>query len=213
LTNAIYFKGDWVSPFQKQQTRGEEFHIAADRNVSVPMMHQTKEFNYLEGEDFQALEMPYAGDALGLVAFLPRKEDGLATFEQVLTADKLAGWLNKLHKQEVQVTFPRFRTTTEFQLKDTLSEMGMALAFNPDKADLSGISEEEKLFLSAVVHKAYVDVYEEGTEAAAATGIAVGKAALVATPVFRADHPFVFLIRDRRTGSILFLGRLSDPRA
>jgi serpin B len=211
LTNAVYFKGSWAEQFQKQRTRDEPFHVTADRQVQVPMMNQTSHFKYLKAPTLQALAMPYAGDDLSMVILLPAKVDGLAALEKDLTADHLTGWLATMRSANVQVVLPRFRITAEFKLNDTLSAMGMPLAFSA-RADFSGMDGKRDLFLSAVVHQAYVDVNEEGTEAAAATGVVVTlSAAPAAPPVFRADHPFIFLIRDNRTGSILFLGRFMEP--
>jgi serpin B len=211
LTNAIYFKGDWQEPFKKDQTRDAPFQLSSTEKVNVPLMNRTGEFNYLEGDNFQALELPYAGKDLSMVVLLPKKVDGLADVEKTLTAEKLASALAKLRHEEVVVSLPRFQVTSEFSLKGTLAAMGMPLAFS-DKADFSGMDGKEDLFLSAVVHKAFVDVNEEGTEAAAATGVVIAWKSLPARQVFRADHPFLFLIRDRRSGSILFLGRLVKPR-
>jgi serpin B len=213
LTNAVYFKGSWAEPFPKQQTREQPFHTSADRQVRVPMMQQTSHFKYLKARNFQALDLPYADGDLSMVILLPTKKDGLAALEKELTAERLAGWLAKMRSDEVEVSLPRFRMTAEFQLKDTLSALGMSQAFSAGEADFSGMDGKRDLYLSAVVHQAYVDVNEEGTEAAAATGAIVAEAkAVLNPPVFRADHPFVFLIRDNRTGSVLFLGRLVDPQ-
>jgi serpin B len=210
LTNAIYFKGDWDAQFKKDRTREAPFRVTAGEKVTVPLMSQTGTFPYLDGDGFQALELPYAGKGLALVVFLPKKVDGLADFEKALTADSLAGWLAKLHEQKVIVSLPRFKVTSDLSLKDTLAGLGMPLAFS-ERADFSGVDGKKDLLLTAVVHKAFVDVNEEGTEAAAATGVAVGVKSEAVYPVFQADHPFVFLIRDRRSGSVLFLGRLVNP--
>ena len=216
LTNAIYFKGDWASQFKKDQTRDEPFHLTADKKADAPLMHQTGEYAYFDDGSFQMLEMPYAGKDLSMVALLPKKIDGLADLEKDLTADKLAGWVGKLHPQEVIVALPKFKTEQRISVKQTLSDMGMKLAFDDQKADLSGIGgEPHELYISDVIHKAYIDVNEEGTEAAAATAVIVATPSAVRveppTPVFRADHPFLFLIRDTRSGGILFLGRMADP--
>jgi serpin B len=213
LTNAIYFKGDWLYPFMKPLTKDEMFHVTATQQVTVPMMNQTGFFKYLDGGSFKAIELPYVGDALSMVVFLPKEMEGLAAFEQTLTIQKLTEWLSQLQMREVTVAFPKFIVTAEFQLGDVLSAMGMPLAFS-DAADFSGMSSEEVLTLSHVIHKAFVDVNEEGTEAAAATGV-VARATAAGPPpeVFRADHPFVFLIRDIRSDSILFLGRLTQPKS
>jgi serpin B len=212
LTNAIYFKGDWLRQFKKDATREEAFQLGGGKGVKAPLMHQTGTFGYLDGGTFQALEMPYAGKDLSMVVLLPKKVEGLADLEKSLTPDNLAGWLKKLREREVEVALPRFKVTSEFQLKPVLSGLGMPLAFSPGKADFSGIDGSRKLFITAVVHKAFVEVNEKGTEAAAATGVVAGADSALVTPVFRADHPFVFLIRDRRSGSVLFLGRLADPK-
>lgn len=210
LTNAIYFKGDWASQFKKDATRNQPFHLSADKSTQVPMMSQKGKFGYLETDTFQALEMPYVGKDLSMVVLLPKKVDGLGALEKDLSADRLAGWLGRLREREVQVILPRFRTTSEFALNDVLSELGMKKAFT-SAADFSGLSGRTDLFISAVVHKAFVDVNEEGTEAAAATAVVSARKGEVGGVRFRADHPFVFLIRDRRSDSVLFLGRLAQP--
>jgi serpin B len=213
LTNAIYFKGNWASQFPKDRTQDGPFQVTAQEKVTVPFMDKTEKFNYLDGGTFQALELPYVDKDLATVVLLPKKADGVADFEKTLTVHNLNEWLGKLQEHEVVVALPRFKMTSEFSLGDTLAAMGMPLAFSP-AADFSGMDGMKYLFVSAVVHKAFVDVNEEGTEAAAATAVvAVGASSgAPMTPVFRADHPFVFLIRDRRSGSILFLGRVTDPR-
>ena len=214
LTNAIYFKGDWVSPFKKALTKNEPFHLSADKKADAPLMHHTGEYSYLDGDTFQALELPYSGKNLTMVVLLPKKVDGLADFEKELTADNLAGWIGKLREQKVIVSLPKFKTTQRISLARTLAEMGMKKAFTRG-ADFTGMGGEPgELLLSDVIHKAYIDVNEEGTEAAAATAVGVKASAAFRprpTPVFRADHPFVFLIRDKRSDSFLFLGRLADP--
>jgi serpin B len=215
LTNAIYFKGDWTDPFEKNATKEAPFHISAHRQVDVPLMSQQDDFRYWAGDGVKVLELPYGKGDLAMLALLPDKIEGLPALEAGLTTESLSRWLSGLRKQKVQVSLPRFTLTSQFQLADVLGAMGMIRAFRPGEADFSGMSSQEELFLSAVVHKAFVDVNEEGTEAAAATGIAVGTTSFVVPQepvVFRADHPFVFLIRDNRTGSLLFLGRLANPQ-
>jgi serpin B len=215
LTNAIYFKGDWVTKFDKKQTQDEPFLIAAKNKVNVPMMQRTGEFNYLREESLQVVELPYAGKELSMVIFLPAKADGLAEFEQTLTAEKFQQWLAKLRPFEgLPVALPRFKMTKEFQLENVLPNMGMSDAFNPQVADFSGISPVAKdkwWYISNVIHKAFVEVNEEGTEAAAATAVLVKPGSIAARPSFRADRPFFFVIRDKRTESILFMGRVLDP--
>jgi serpin B len=213
LTNAIYFKGDWTAPFQKRATAPAPFHLGKDKQIEVPMMHQTASFGYFDGGTFQTLELSYLGSDLAMDILLPKQADGLAEFEKQLSAERLAGWLGKLRGNEVVVGLPRFKCTAQFMLNDALSSLGMPMAFTP-QADFSGMDGQKDLFFSVVVHKAYVDVNEQGTEAAAATGVGVrAVAAMHKKIIFQADHPFVFLIRDRRSGAILFLGRLENPSA
>jgi serine protease inhibitor len=213
LTNAIYFKGDWATPFQKKATREDKFSTSASDSVKAPMMHQTNRFGYLDGGSFQALEMPYAGKELSMVVLLPNQVDGLADFEKTLTPDNLKSWVGKLRPERVEVALPKFKMTNRFEMNKTLSEMGMPLAFS-DKADFSGMNGSKNLYITGVFHKAFVDVNEEGTEAAAATGVVVGERSAPAQKArrFHADHPFVFLIRDVSSGSVLFMGRVSNPQ-
>ncbi|MBP1721772.1 MAG: proteinase inhibitor serpin [Deltaproteobacteria bacterium] len=211
LTNAIYFKGNWARRFKKDRTREEQFWMEPGTAVMVPMMNGQDEFGYLEDEMLQALELPYAGDSLSMIVLLPRSIDGLGAIEDTLAADTLTARLDAIRKREVRVSLPKFTMTSQFELARTLGSMGMPEAFS-GAADFSGMTGGRDLFISAVVHKAFVDVNEEGTEAAAATGVAMRlTAAPVSPPVFRADHPFIFLIRHNPSGSILFLGRLTRP--
>lgn len=216
LTNAIYFKAAWDQPFYEQATRPGPFTLSGGKSADVPMMHQMAEFRYLKEAGFSALQMPYADDAFSMIAFLPDANDGLPAFEKSITAEKLDQWLQRLHQstaRDVRVTFPKFKMTQQIDLRKVLSEMGIKLAFSP-AADLSGMNDgKERLLITAAVHKAYVDVNEKGTEAAAATGIAAGRAALINNiATFTADHPFLFVIRDNRSGSILFMGRVQSPK-
>jgi serpin B len=211
LTNAIYFKGKWAHQFKPQSTQDAPFTFQNDEKVTIPMMNQKEHFGYAETEQIQILEMPYVSDDLSMVVLLPRKTDGIRELEKQLNADNLATWLGNIRKREVLVYFPRFKLTSEFGLADVLKEMGMPDAFSGN-ADFSGMTGNRDLFISAVIHKAYVDVNEEGTEAAAATGVMMKATSVEAPPpVFRADHPFIFLIRDNHTGSILFMGRTVNP--
>ena len=215
LTNAIYFKGNWRDQFEKEATQDAPFYVSADKEVTVPMMHQIERFGYRAAEDMQILEMPYADNALSMVVLLPKDKEGLAELEKRITHDDLRDSTRGLRPREVSVFLPRFTMTSQFSLKDVLQSMGMTLAFDEGRADFSRMSRSEQLFISAVVHKAFVDVNEEGTEAAAATGVIMAPTAAPVQeepPVFRADHPFVFLIRDNRTGSIVFMGRVANPK-
>ena len=212
LTNAIYFKGNWASQFKEEKTAEAPFTLANGEKVNAPMMNQTARFNYMEAEDFQGLELPYVDNELSMIILLPRRLEGLSDLEKTLTSENLAAWTAKLRKREVIVSIPKFKMTSQFSLASVLKSMGMTDAFTAN-ADFSGMTGKKELFISAVIHKAFVEVNEEGTEAAAATGVAMRLTAAVPdrTPVFRADHPFLFLIRDNISGSILFIGRLMNP--
>lgn len=214
LTNAIYFKGNWARQFKKDQTQDAPFILAGGRTVETPMMNQTAEFGYMETETLQGLELPYVEKELSMVVLLPRQPDGLSKLEESLTSENLSQWLARLFSREVVVSVPKFKATTQFSLASVLQSMGMTDAFSSD-ADFSGMDGKKDLFISAVIHKAYVDVNEEGTEAAAATGAVMKLTSLGPSekPVFRADHPFLFLIRDNKSGGILFIGRVMDPKA
>lgn len=217
LTNAIYFKGSWAIEFNKKATKDEPFFIDGSKEGKTAMMHISSAYRYHEEAGFQALELPYKGKELSMVIFLPKKKDGLAEFEKSLSAAKLNEWLGKLRMEDtVIVSLPKFKMTSEFSLAKTLSDMGMKLLFSQG-ADLSGMNGKGGLFVSDAIHKAFVDVNEEGTEAAAATAIVVRPTSARVdpkpTPVFKADHPFFFAIRDHRTGSVLFVGRVTDPTA
>ena len=218
MANAIYFKGDWASPFKKDQTEDAPFTVTSNQKVTVPMMLQQAKFGYLDTHSFQALELAYEGQDLAMVVFLPRKVEGLPELEKSLTPERLRTRLARLRQREVIAYVPRFRAESTFMLNEALAEMGMRLAFDLSGADFSGMSGSERLFLSLILHKAYVDVDEKGTEAAAVTALIAPTCArwhwpqIERIPVFRADHPFLFLIWDRRSGTILFLGRVTNPK-
>jgi serine protease inhibitor len=215
LTNAIYFKGKWDTQFKKEATKNLPFHLSVDATINVPMMHQMHAFKYGEIDSIQIIELPYVGNRLSMFVLLPKEVDGQQSLEEKLTHINLDKWTSTLREQEVDVYLPKFTMTSAFSLKDVLQAMGMTAAFNSQNADFSGMDGKKDLYLSAVLHQAFVDVNEEGTKAAAATGvIETVKSDRGFLMTFRADHPFVFLIGDDTTGSILFMGRLvSPPRA
>lgn len=215
LTNAIYFKGNWASQFEKDKTKDAVFTLINGKKIDAAMMNQMAEYNYMEGDNLQVLELPYVDNELSMIILLPKETDGLGRLEKELTAEKLSRWLGELRKRKVIVSVPKFKQTSQFGLVDVLSSMGMTDAFMPSAADFSGMNGRRDLFISAVIHKAFVEVNEEGTEAAAATGVVVGITSVGPRqiPVFRADHPFLFLIRDNHSGSILFIGRVMEPKA
>ena len=211
LTNAIYFKGDWLTQFDPKKTRDGRFFISDEKAVEAPMMSLKSDFGLYESDDLQVLEMPYDGERLAMVILLPRARDGLADLEAALSAEKLDEWLKGAAVRETQVILPRFKVTSRFDLGQTLKQMGMPLAFAPGRADFSGMNGKRDLFIGKVIHQAWVEVDERGTEAAAATAVGMMTTSIQRPPLFNANHPFLFLIRDRETGSILFLGRVVDP--
>jgi len=218
ITNAIYFKGTWVREFNPDETVEEEFRVSPDRTVTVPMMRRTDEdaiYPYTETDTLQVLEMPYAHGketGISMIVLLP-KDDNLTALEGALDAETIEELRDSLVEQRVRVVFPKFRLETDYTLSQILAEMGMPTVFSCD-ADLSGMDGTDMLFVDEVYHKAFVDVNEEGTEAAAATAVVVsfkGAPGGDTTPVFRADHPFVFFIVERDNGTILFAGRVVNP--
>jgi len=211
LTNAIYFKGDWASQFDKDRTEDADFFVSPDKTVTAPLMYQKEAFKYGQTEKLQILELPYKGDELTMLVLLPKAKDGLVALENELTAQKLTEWQKQLRNRDIEVHLPKFKMTSEFSLSGILEKMGMPEAFS-EKADFSGMTGKKDLHISDVIHKAFVEVNEEGTEAAAATAVIMKTFAMLAPPpVFRADHPFIFLIQDTKTESILFVGRVVDP--
>jgi serpin B len=234
LVNAIYFKGLWDTPFDKNLTRDGDFHVTSDKTIKAKMMHMTGQFMVGGDSEKQILMLPYVGgdfrddlkpkpavgtsinSDLSMLIFLPKGQDGL---------DKAADWLkpgviesllvNFAGRTEAEIAIPRFTMTSGFELSQTLSDMGMTDAFT-SKADFSGMDGSRNLMISHVIHKAFVEVNEDGTEAAAATGVGM---ALTAAPMkrepvkFIADHPFMFVIRDNKTHSTLFVGRVVNPAA
>jgi serpin B len=211
LTNAIYFRGDWSQQFKVSETRDDRFWLTRDKAVTVPLMTQKGDFSYGKNEDMQLLALPYVGDRLSMIVLLPNEVDGLSKLEATLTEDTLASSLPLLKKRAVRVFLPKFTITAEFNLEKILGAMGMPDAFTP-QADFSGMTGNRELYINAVIHKAFVDVHEKGTEAAAATGVAMQLFSYGnPPPEFRADHPFLFLIRHNPSESILFLGRVADP--
>jgi serpin B len=214
LTSAIYFYGKWQDPFVTTRTQPAPFTLPAGATVEAGFMNQTAHFGYAETPSAQILEMRYAGEEIAFDVLLPKTPTGLPGLEKSLTPENLTGWLGALTTRNVQVSLPKFRVESEFSLRKELSSMGMPTAFT-NKADFSGIDPKRGLAISAVVHKAFVDVSEQGTEAAAATGITMRTTAMrmpEQAVVFRADHPFLFVIRDTRAGVVLFIGRLMNPR-
>jgi serpin B len=218
LTNAIYFKGEWVKQFNKDNTKEENFRTYKDGIVKAQMMQRTDEkaiFNYTEDSNLQILEMPYSGDELSILLLLP-KNDNLEKLESLLSTKKLLEWKKDLKEQRVKIYIPKFKFETRYLMTNDLKSMGMPTAFS-SLADFSGMTGYKELKINEVIHKAFVEVNEEGTEAAAVTSVEMRPMSISSPqkkpeiPIFRADHSFIFLIQQKSTGNILFMGRVVNP--
>ena len=218
LTNAIYFNAAWLHQFKDRNTRDRQFHLLDGGTVTVPMMSQTEKFGYASGEGYQAVELPYDGEELSMIILLP-DEGRFREFEESLDADIVSDVTNGIEYRQVSLTMPKFEFESKFKLVDTLKAMGMPDAFDWRKANLSGMGISEcsggggNPFISAVIHKAFVLVEEEGTEAAAATAVVEKEVSGPADPPIEVtvDRSFLFLIRDSATDAILFVGRIEKP--
>ncbi len=210
LTNAIYFNAAWQYPFEERATSPGVFYLLNGDEVTVPMMEQQESFSYTEGDNYQAVELPYDGRELSMVILLPNSGQ-FETFEEAIEYQQVKDIIENLGKREVRLTMPKFEFDSSFGLKKTLIDMGMPVAFSAG-ADFSGMTGEKDLFISDVIHKAFVSVDEAGTEAAAATAVIMELTAMPETPVeVTLNRPFIFLIRDIETGAILFVGRVMNP--
>ncbi len=213
LTNAIHFLAKWTRQFDPGDTQELDFWLTPEKKAKVAMMIQDSFFGYKEYDSHQVLEMSYQGGRLSMFVCLPKKIDGLEELEQQLSIGTYKEWTSPPPSRQIKVFFPKFRSTGEYSLKDYLKALGMQEAFT-DKADFSGIEPRKELKIDAVVHKTFIDVDEVGTEAAAATAVVMEVQAALPQPEipeFRADHPFLYFICDRQTGTILFMGRLVEP--
>jgi serpin B len=207
LVNAVWFKGLWALPFDRKLTMNVPFHVNSEKTVSALTMHVTEHFGYGQNGDVQVLELPYLSNQVSMVIFLPRKSDGLPEFERTFTASGIRH-LQEMVATKVAVSLPRFTATSGFDLIKPLQTIGILDAFSPSASDFSGITTEKPFFVEAALHKAYVDVNEEGTQAAAPTLLSFTNGGFL---FFNADHPFLFMIRHNPTGAILFIGRVVNP--
>jgi len=211
LVNAIYFKADWLDQFDAGDTFDVPFHLLDGSTVEVPMMHQGMHIPYLQGDGFQAVELAYAGNTAAMDIIVP-DEDNFEAFDAALDTETLNGIFSSMQPTSVELGLPKFTFTSDFGLADQLQSMGMKDAFDRNLADFSGMTGNRDLFISDVVHKAFIALDEDGTEAAAATGVIVG---VTSAPMFDinlvVDRPFIFVIRDLQSGQILFMGRVVNP--
>jgi serpin B len=210
LTNAIYFNASWLHPFNENATSSGQFHLLDGPDVTVPMMRQTEGLGYAEGDNYQAVELPYDGQELSMVILLPGAGQ-FDTFEKSLDGALVKSVTGKLARRQIALSMPRFEYESSFGLKQALSTLGMGVAFT-ENADFSGMNGRRDLLIQDVLHKAFVSVDESGTEAAAATAVIIGVTSAPAEPLeVKVDRPFIFLIRDIPTGSIIFVGRVLNP--
>ncbi|MCX6250220.1 MAG: serpin family protein [Bacteroidetes bacterium] len=215
LVNAIYFYGDWDKPFKKTSTMPAEFSQIDGTQIMVPFMNQHDRYNYYEDSKIQALEIPYKDNKASMVIFLPTNKKGIGEFEKLFDYKYYLEIISSFQTNEVRLSLPKFQTTCKINLGSTLAQMGMSLAFSPDSADFSGMTGKRDLYVSEVIHQAFIDVDEKGTEAAAATAVIMMTTSARPSPdikVFDADHPFVMVIKDNTTGSILFFGKIMIPK-
>ena len=217
ITNSIYFKGTWVTQFSGDETRESDFWMDSTESVMADFMNVHAKFDYAKVDGAQMLRMPYEGGRLSMLAILPDGRDGMSGLDSTVSAMQIERWRQDMRPQEVIVSVPKFTTKAHYDLMGPLSSLGVSDVFDPGMADLSGIAyvpPDQNLYVTKAVHDAYVDVNEEGTEAAAVTTVvSVRESLSLPPPRFTADHPFIFIIQDDESGAILFMGRLSDPTA
>lgn len=212
LTNAIYFKGTWLTQFAPEETNEQDFKVSETETVKAEMMQLVdtdEKFNYFSDEEVEVLELPYTGEDLSMFILLPREND-IAGFEEAISLEKIEQWQKGLQEIKIDIYLPKFKLKTKYFLPEKLKNMGMLDAFSAN-ADFSGMDGTRNLFISDVIHQAFVEVNEEGTEAAAATAVVIRVTSVLEVKEFRADHPFIFFIQDKQTNSILFLGKVVNP--
>ena len=218
LINAIYFKGQWKTEFEKAKTKDDDFQLATGQQKKVPMMSQSGQYRYLKGEDFQAVSLPYGDGRVNMYVFLPDKGTTLEQFQTKVTFENWEAWMKNLRFERGTMMMPRFKVEYEIQLNDALKALGMTEAFDPDRADFSGIAAINagvRLYISEVKHKAFAEVNEEGTKAAAVTSVGMSTTSMQVPRepfTMKVDRPFFFAIRDDATGAVLFMGSIVDPK-
>ncbi|WP_448596710.1 serpin family protein [Thermoleptolyngbya sp.] len=212
LVNAIYFKGTWSAPFDPSMTQTQPFYLPNGDRLDHPLMSQSGQFVYAETDQFQAINLPYGNRRFSMVVFLPKPSSSLEAFRQTLTAENWQTWNTQFRRREGMVKLPRFNTEFSVGLNDALKSLGMAIAFDPDRADFSAMIDAQA-FINRVQHKTVIEVNEQGTEAAGSTGISIGVTSAPINPPFQmvVDRPFFYAIQDNQTGSILFMGTVVNP--
>jgi len=215
LINAIYFKGTWLHAFKPEKTHHARFYTGSDREnvVEVEMMSRTSKHSYFvdKENDCKVIELPYSGDDISMLIALPSEIDGVSQLELVINSEMMSQWIMSLENTTVKVSLPKFILSQHFELKEVLNKLGIIDLFVPGIADLSGISSVESLYVSHVIHKAHININERGTEATAASGVVMQKRSLDMPPEFYANHPFLFIIYQKTSSAILFMGRVKKP--
>jgi serine protease inhibitor len=210
LINAIYFKGIWTYQFDPKLTTNELFHLPNGSNTPCKMMKQEADFQYLENSDFQAIDLPYGDGDFSMTIFLPSLQKDIDSLISEFNPENWNQWINSFYEQHLTLQFPKFTLEYEIKLNDVLKALGMAIAFDPDQADFTRLYKGPwNLFISKVKHKTFVEVNEEGTEAAAVTSVEVGITSV--GDVMRVDRPFVFVIRENQSQTVLFIGKIVEP--
>jgi serpin B len=213
LTNAVYFKGEWKEQFNKNSTNEKSFHTFKGSDVPTKMMYNKARYGYYENDKFQFLEMPYKGDDVSMFVLLPKDKQGLSDIEKTLDMKLINTAIKNIVKKDVKVHFPKFKIGLSYELSNLMKSLGMNDAFSK-KADFSKMTGTKELYISAIIHKTFIEVDEKGTEAAAATAVVMRMKSAgppQPCPEFIADHPFFYFIRENSTGTILFTGRMNDP--
>ncbi len=211
LVNAIYFNGAWKSPFEKENNTEEIFYIFSKCETTATYMNKLITGKYYEDKLSRIVEIPYKNNIASMMIILPKKRYGIMDVEKAINEKKLNEYTEKFEYKKIQLSLPKFKFTSEFELSEQLSKMGMPNAFGSG-ADFSGMTGNKDLFIDKVIHKAFIEVNEKGTEAAAATAVTMRKtSATFETVKVKIDHPFIFIIKDNKTGSILFSGRVLNP--
>jgi serpin B len=211
LINAIYFKGTWTYEFEKNKTKDDQFAIPSGSTVPVKMMVQEGDFNYLENEDFQAIDLPYGDGDFSMLVILPKPGKTTETIIDQMSTAKWQEWIGAFDTVGVKLEMPRFKLEYKLSLVDVLDALGMGVAFDLGRADFSRINKNGGLYISEVLHKTFVEVNEEGTEAAAVTAVIVSDSAVGGSPVMRVDRPFFFFVRENRSQTNLFMGKIVEP--
>ncbi|MFO7810681.1 MAG: serpin family protein [Candidatus Delongbacteria bacterium] len=214
LTNAVYFKAEWKDQFKERMTNKDTFFTSEAKSAEIEMMNQKKRFNYAENDEAQFIEMPYKGNDASMFVLLPKKKSGLDNIEKKLTWEYIEKLTANMEPEQVDVYFPKYKMSLKYELREILNELGMKKAFNKG-ADFSKMNGNRDLYISAVIHKTFIEVDETGTEAAAATAVVMRMKSAMPDPefkTFKADHPFFYFIKERSTGAVLFAGRVSNPK-